>query len=244
MLLSKGGYVMWQYLSTPPHLINHTHNELCHYGVLGMKWGVRRSKKTLGQRITQARQDEKAYRDKLKKAVERYDRPSANIRSQSDVKRMKYRSQPLAVRVGTTAATTLAGKVFTDMMTGKIHKYGDMSRGQIIKELTKIAGKTATNVAINDALAKSASKNYDENGKIKKGVNTKRSMTKEDVMELGINMAVKTAPIAKWALQTKAYQVRREREMNEARFKSWGERIIPEKVGNIIELSEDDYHIY
>mgnify|MGYP001258081009 CR=1 FL=1 len=243
---------MWHYLSPP------TLNELYHYGILGMKWGVRRYQnkdgtltaagkirygvRKLGQKIEKAREDEKAYRDKLTKIIKRYDTPAANRRSISDVKRMKYRNQPLAVRAGKTAAGMLAGKLFFDMMTGKISEYKNMSRGQIAKELIKIARKTATKVAINDALAKSASKNYDETGKIKKGVNTKTLLTKEDVIQKGIKMAVLTAPVATWALATKAYNIRQEREMNEARFKSWGSRILPEKVEDIIWLSKDEYY--
>ena len=73
-------------------------NELCHYGVLGMKWGVRRSKAEL------ARARSKAYNNKTKEWTREPEGGSikkqvAVIRAENKVKEAKNRSEKQTAKI-------------------------------------------------------------------------------------------------------------------------------------------------
>lgn len=180
-----------------------------------MKWGQYKAR-------------EISYRKKLA-AI----RDSGSADGTSDAKRFAYRNQSAAARIGKTAVTVVRNTVIKDILTGKIANYPNITDKEIKKRITDIAIKTATNVALNDALAKSASKRYTDSGNKAEGVKT-RSITKEDAISTGVKTAMRVAPIAKWMLLTKAKSVRANREKNEAAFKKWGANILSEKVTNYV----------
>jgi len=198
---------------------------LKHYGVLGMRWG-------------RHKQREADYRKKLtaigkNKSVNR-----------EDAARFKYRNQHVAVRIGKTAASVTAqmvvGEVLRVYLTGRP---AALDKKSMEKRIIKIATTTATNVVINDTLAKSASKRYTDNGTKIRGTKN-HLISKEKLMEIGIRTAMSLTPVARWAIATKASSVRAERARNEARCNQWGSRILAQKAGDVITLSSKDYKIY
>lgn len=197
---------------------------LIHYGVLGMKWGVHRNR-------------EKAYRDKLT-AISK----NKSIHGTSDEKRIKYRNQSITARVGKTAVSGVAQMLIADCLTGKISRYSSMSKAELTAALTKkafsLTATTATNVAINDALAKSASKRYTDSGKKVKGTKDKL-ISKEDAIEVGISTAARALPVLAIIMDMKMSHVQAERRKNEELFNSWGRNILPEKVDHVVWQSDD-----
>lgn len=222
---------MWEYIP---------YDELYHHGIKGMQWGVRRSQSTLDRlagRVNNTKEKEKAYRNKLTAITSR-----ENI-NESDRKRFEYRNQSLAARTAKTATRIIAGRLIADVMTGSIKNYGSMSKADIAKELTSIAASTAANVALSDALAKSAAKNYTNDGKRVKGKKDNRLITKEDVIETSVGMATYMAPAAALIANMKISQARAKKAENEAKFRSWGGNILTEKVSNIITISDNDWKV-
>lgn len=222
---------MWQY--------NYT-DELYHHGIKGMKWGVRRSQSTLDRlagRVNQAKDKETAYRKKLTAITSH-----KNI-NDSDRKRFEYRNQSLATRTAKTAAGVIAGRLVADVISGNITKYASMSKSDIARELRSVAFSTAKNVAIKDALAKSAAKNYQNDGKRVKGKKDNRLLTKEDLIETGITTVSIAAPGLAMVAGMKMKQAQAKKAENEARFNSWGGRILTEKVSNIITIPDSDWKV-
>ena len=191
-----------------------------HSGVLGMKWG-------------QHKQNEAAFRKKLTALGK-----NKALKGTSDAKRFKYRNQHVAVRIGKTAATLTAQMVVGDILMGKTSKYYYTNPNELRKRVTAIATTTAKTVALNDLLARSAAKRYTDQGQRLPGTK-KPLITKEDGIEMGIQLAARVGPVAKWMAATKLHKIRTERARNEAAFNRWGANILPQKVDHVIWQSKD-----
>lgn len=217
--------------------------ELYHYGVKGMKWGVRRSQKVLDRlsgRVKKSRENEKNYRDKLTAIQKKQSSTVQRVMNASDLERFKYRNQSLAARASKTAGKIIAGKLVGDLITGNIGIYGTMSKAQLAKELGSVALKTAATVAAKDALAKSASKRYNDEGRKTKKSGLPLLGTKEDLIEGSVKSVIQMAPMFAMMGKMKMAYADRQRAQNEAKFKSWGKNILPEKAG-VITLSDSDW---
>lgn len=203
-------------------------SELQHFGVKGMRWGVRKSPEQEARSAARkkARDD---YREKVAKVA-------ANKYAQgSDRKRAEYASQPAAARIAKTAATIMAQTLIKDALTGNLGRYKNMSKAQIAKKMAGIAATTAANVVVDDALAKSAMKNYTDKGTTVRG--SKRStklVTKEDAIAIGINAGVSAARVGALVGGMKLSSVMKDRAANEARFNAWGQNVLPQKASEVL----------
>ena len=203
-------------------------SELQHFGVKGMKWGVRRSPEQEARSAAR----KKAGEDYRKKAAKVAANEYAN---RSDRRRAKYASQSAAPRIAKTASTILAQTLIRDVFTGNLGRYKNMSKAQIAKKMAGLAATTAANVVVNDALAKSAMKNYTDKGATVRG--TKRSkqwVTKEDAIAVGIGAGVSAARLGALVGGMKLSSVMKDRAANEARFNAWGQNVLTQKASEVL----------
>ena len=212
-----------------------------------MKWGVRRFQNrdgtltTLGRKIQEAqtrhRDNELAYRKKMSKIAKR------SYNNVNDVSLAEYRSKSLGKRMLTSARTAIIQTMFMDFVTDK--DYRTMSKDDIAKRLTKIGAATVAGTALNDTLAKSVSKKYDDEGKFDRTKGKRKGQfdaTKEAWISAGVQNAVSAAvlfgPQLYATLAMKAYKLNQERAQYQADFERWGGRILEAKLEDVIEVTD------
>lgn len=151
-----------------------------------------------------------------------------------DRKLADYRKDNLAVRATKTAGSLITQQLLRDVLSGDINRYGNMSKKEIRNRLTSLAVSTAGTVAFNDALAKSASKRYESNGRTKAGTKHGLLGHKEQYIATGVKTVTAAAPVLAYLGKMKLSQAAAQRRHNEEVFNRWGGNILEEKVDNVV----------
>lgn len=217
---------------------------LAHHGIKGQKWGIRRFQnkdgtltalgRKMAKQVGRIRDNETAYRRKLSNITKNRNADP------NDVRRFKYRNQSLAKRVIKQATTAAVSTVIGDILTGRYKNYARMSKTELTKKLLTIGMTATANVAIEDALAKSASKRYTDFGKKVRGTKD-RLIQKEDLIEAGVSSVARAAPMLYALLSMKAFQLHIQNARNakyEADFQRWGQNILEAHLEDVIEVTD------
>lgn len=210
-------------------------NELAHFGIKGMKWGKRKA--SISEAINNAKNKETEFRQKLSNIQK-----NKNV-DYSDLKRFEYRNKHVASRITGTALSMVAHRLVSEVLTGRIGRYKKMSKAQMAKEISSIAIRATASTAVQDALAKSASKRYEQSGKKVKGVKS-RLITKEDAIETGVKVGMAAVNIGLFATKLKVAKAKVDRQRNEDRFKKWGANILPQKASDTVLWTDGNMSVF
>lgn len=211
---------------------------LMHYGVKGMQWGVRKDRESGVRGWAAGRAEkERAFRQKLTNIQNN----KKNQKYTSDMRRFGYRNHPLPARVAAMATAQAVNMYMQDYMTGQTDRYRNMSKNEVVARLTNNAIKAGLLTVLEDMLAKSAAKNYDNKGnKISKVKQTK--WTKQDKTEWAMVAAAKSYRLLRFVAQAKMIVDSAQRAQDEARMYKWGGHLLKQGVGNLV-YAGDGYEV-
>lgn len=204
--------------------------EIQHYGIPGMRWGIRKSPDVINRE---------------KQKMQAIARRGSTASRQSDITLAKRATSPLIQRTAKTSAVLIMNTLVGQSLTGNISKLSNPKYAA--KIVAQIAGTTAANIAIENALAKSMAKNYTDSGRMKPGLKD-RAITKQD----SIAMAISAAPYVVTGIAAvsgmKLQQANATRSKNEQRFNDFANnsRILDAPISGLGEVifSNSQYTIY
>lgn len=215
-------------------------NELYHFGIKGMKWGVRRYQNKDGS-LTSA--GKRRYNEKEASTREKLTNMSKRGRlSEFEKGVVDARNQDLSKRVTKAAAFTALSQLMVDAAMGNMGAY--YSPKGLAKRAAGVAAGTAVSVKLNDYLAKSISKRYNQDGKLAEGQKRTDGKKEKRIMR-SVQIAAGIAPVLLTLADMKYKQAQYNKAVNEARFRSWGGNIFRQKTRNVVWSDPDsDTYIY
>lgn len=191
--------------------------QMYHSGIKGMKWGKRT--------VSLVKKSNSDYKTKIDKI--------ANSKSahKADVEAAKKVNTSMGKRIGKSLIGATIGTVVSDALTGEIKNYKNMSPTDMLKKAGTISKKVATNMAIEEATARSVANKYSTNGERVKGSNNSK-FTREQVARTTYGVATTTLPILAGLGYLKLGQMSNQKKAGEAAFAKWGTNILTNKVSD------------
>lgn len=197
--------------------MNVYNTELTHFGVKGMHWGK--------HKISQIQKSNNDYKTKINNIA------NSKNAHKVDIEAAKKVNTSMAKRVGKSLVGATIGTVINDALTGEIKNYKNMTPTDMLKKAGTISKKAATNMAIEEATARSVANKYNVKGERVKGSNNSK-FTREQVAKTTYNAATYTVPILAAVGYLKLGQMIKQKKAGEAAFAKWGTRILTDKVSD------------
>lgn len=182
-----------------------------------MKWGH--------HKIIQIQKSNNDYKTKIDKIANSKSTHTADIEAAQKV------SGSVVKRVGKNLVRATVGTVVKDVFTGEVKNYKNMSKSDIVKKIGSIGKKAATNMAIDEATARSVANKYNTKGERVKGSNTSK-FTREQVIKTSVSTAKTVTPILTTIGALKMGQINQRKKAGEAAFAKWGANILTDKVSD------------
>lgn len=104
------------------------------------------------------------------------------------------------------------------------------NKQEILKQVIKSMVLATPSLKINEAAAKSALKNYDDDGNLIDKKRENKFFTPEEIAVRSANTAYKAAPFVSAVTKIKMHQTKKYRAEGEARVKAWGNNVLPTEV--------------
>ena len=197
-------------------------NELNHWGILGMKWGVRRSQAEL-DRIAGRKSAEAEYKRKLHKI-------SQNRKaSPGDREKARFRAKSTTGKVLSASTLQIAQVVLNDLFSGQAN-YTTMSKAQVAKRIARIAAKSSIDAAARSKAGDMVAERYDDEGKLLPQYKQGSDTVSAQAVIVGTRIAMAVAPFGASMGVKKLADVARQRQANQAIFEKWGQNVLPQNA--------------
>ena len=197
--------------------MNVYNDELQHFGIKGMHWGK--------GAVSVIKKSNSDYKTKINKIA------NSKTAHKADVEAAKKVNTSLIKRTGKSLVGATIGTVINDALTGEIKNYKNMTPTDMLKKAGTISKKAATNMAIEEATARSVANKYNVKGERVKGSNNSK-FTREQVAKTAYSAATTTVPILAAVGYLKLGQMSKQKKAGEAAFAKWGTRILTDKVSD------------
>lgn len=203
---------------------------ITHFGVSGMKWGVRKER----------------YQEQRKKASNilksKSDNRATNI---SDLKAAEWMSKSVPDKISGVFFKNAVLQVSSTMLLKGPEVFNDPK--EIANITLAVAKKSVVETLTNEATSGMSLRRYTQSGvkDSSKKQYGKKSLTPEDAVKRGIKIGVAVAPMMRKyggkTIHQAADLARKRKSIVDARMKAWGPNLLDNKVSDFHTIYDDGY---
>jgi len=200
---------------------------LSHFGVTGMKWGVRRDAFL---------ERERALRNKAENIVKTQSKSEkANA---FDVGSAAYMSKTAAQKIFSTVAMQIIGTIAAQAITGKLTTVVS-DRAQLKRTITKIAMSSALKLGTTELKGRGSLKRYTQKGEKDLSKKQYKWMTPEHALAATIKTAVMMTPFLAAIGKQKLRSVVKNKYETQKRVDKWGDHLLGTKTSDMHTIFSD-----
>jgi len=211
-------------------LVDENRNIIQHYGVLGMKWGVRKS-------------EYESLRNKAENVYKTQSSVKNNI-PRADLKSALWLSKTTSQKVFSTAFSASVNALVSYNLTKALNPSALSDPKKLVKTIGLNAVKNAAIMAVSKEIAsKSAMKRYTDSGQKDMSKKQYKHISPEQIGEKAFGLALRVAPLVIKAGTIGVKSAYVKKMENKARVDSWGNRLLnaPGKGSTMHTIFDDGY---